>query len=362
MGRSDVISLWFGEPDVATPDFIRQAAIDSLNQGETFYTEGLGRMFLREALSSYLRKLHSAGPSPERIAVTVSGGNAINLAFQCVLREGDQVVTPTPAFPNLQSIPALQGAQVQTVPMHYGPQIGWQLDINRLVEACATARAVLVNSPSNPTGWVQSRDDQLALLAASRRYGTWIISDEVYSRIYFDGPVAPSWVEIAEPEDRVLIVNSFSKAWAMTGWRLGWLTAPTSLMPTLERIIEFSISSAPAFTQRAATQALTDGEPFIAESVARYRHNLDTIEEVFAGVPQIRFLRPPATFYAFFEVEGVRDNLDYAARMMNEAGVGLAPGTTFDPHAHSWFRLCFAQSPARLQSALQRLQDFWQAE
>lgn len=363
MGKPNVIPLWFGEPDLSTPDFICRAAVESLGDGETFYTEGLGRPRLRMAITDYMNRLHNLGHggstelSLDRIAVTVSGGNALNLAFQCVLEQGDLVVTHSPTFPNLLSIPALYGARVETVPMTM-TTVGWELDVDRLLDASREAKVILINSPNNPTGWVMPKEDMLKLLTVARERGTWLISDEVYSRIYFSAKAAPSFAELATPEDRLLVVNSFSKAWAMTGWRLGWLTVPASVLPMLERIIEFSVSSAPAFAQRAACVALEEGEDFVRECVARYHSNLQMVTSAFEKIERINFVPPTATFYAYFRIEGVQENFEFAQKLIDEAGVGLAPGTTFDPQATDWYRLCFAQTPQRLAEALDRLSKY----
>lgn len=360
MGKPNVIPLWFGEPDLSTPDFICQAAVESLGRGETFYTEGLGRPQLRMAIAEYMNRLHDLGHdrstaiTMERIAVTVSGGNALNLAFQCVLEQGDLVVTHSPTFPNLLSIPALYGARVETVPMTIASG-GWELDVEQLLDASRDAKVILINSPNNPTGWVMPREAMLELLTVARQRGIWLISDEVYSRIYFSAKAAPSFSELATSEDRLLVVNSFSKAWAMTGWRLGWLTVPASVLPMLERIIEFSVSSAPAFAQQAACVALEEGEDFVRECVARYHKNLQMVTEAFAKIERIKFVPPTATFYAYFQIEGVKQNFEFAQKLIDEAGVGLAPGTTFDANANDWYRLCFAQTPERLAEALNRL-------
>jgi aspartate/methionine/tyrosine aminotransferase len=357
MGRPDLIALWFGEPDVATPEFIRRAATESLDGGETFYTEGLGRCYLREALSEYLTRLHGSPIGAERIAVTLSGSNAVNLAFQCILNEGDKVLTTCPAFPNLLSIPALHGARVETIPLR-PTEHGWRLDTAELLHAAEGAKALLINSPNNPTGWVMSQDQMREILSACRITGTWLISDEVYSRLCFDRPAAPSMLEVAEPEDRLIVVNSFSKAWAMTGWRLGWLTLPESLMPTLERIMEFSVSCAPAFAQRAGVAALNAGEPFIQEQNERYFANLQSVRQRLSAIEGVELPPTDATFYAFFRIQGVTDNLQFARRLLDEANVGIAPGIAFDPQAVDWFRICFAKSPESLSQALDRLEGW----
>ncbi len=357
MHRPGLIPLWFGESDRPTPDFISDTAAESMRAGETFYSEGLGRPFLREAIARYSTDLYGVPISSERVAVTVSGLNALNLAFQCVLEQGDRVLAPLPIWPNVLSVPALQGAQVETIPLTVGPG-GWSLDVDRFLERAKGAKAVVLNSPANPTGWMMSGPEQQRVLEALREGGTWLIADEVYARLCFTGRAAPSFLEVAEPEDRLIVINSFSKAWAMTGWRLGWLTLPPSLAPVVEKIAEFSVSCAPPFAQRAGVAALERGEPFVEDQVAGLRSALDLTAARLAGSDRIEFHRPDATFYAFFRIDGVRDSVAFARRLIDEANIGLAPGLAFDPHAVDWFRLCFAKSEPLLVEALERLMAF----
>ncbi|MEM9630882.1 MAG: pyridoxal phosphate-dependent aminotransferase [Pseudomonadota bacterium] len=357
MGTEGLIPLWFGEPNEPTPKFICDTATQALADGETFYAEGLGRPFLRHAIADYMTNLYGRQIGAERIAVTVSGGNALNLAFQSVLEEGDAVATITPAFPNLLAIPRLQGARLITHPMdiHEGR---WRLDVDAFLEAAKPAKAVLINSPSNPTGFMLEPDEMHHIMQVLRQRGTWLISDEVYARIVFDRIVAPSFLDVSEPEDRLIVVNSFSKSWAMTGWRLGWLTLPPSLTPVIEKIAEFSVACAPPFAQRAAVTALAEGEPFIAETIAKYRLALDMIEENFACHPQVTFPVPNSAFYAFFKLNGVEDSVSLARDLIANAKVGLAPGEAFLMKEPGWFRLCFAQTPSQLGEALERLQPW----
>ncbi len=357
MHRPGLIPLWFGESDRPTPDFISDTAAESMRAGETFYSEGLGRPFLREAIARYSTDLYGVPISSERVAVSVSGLNALNLAFQCVLEQGDRVLAPLPIWPNVLSVPALQGAQVETIPLTVGPG-GWSLDVDRFLERAKGAKAVVLNSPANPTGWMMSGPEQQRVLEALREGGTWLIADEVYARLCFTGRAAPSFLEVAEPEDRLIVINSFSKAWAMTGWRLGWLTLPPSLAPVVEKIAEFSVSCAPPFAQRAGVAALERGEPFVEDQVAGLRSALDLTAARLAGSDRIEFHRPDATFYAFFRIDGVRDCVAFARRLIDEANVGLAPGLAFDPNAEDWFRLCFAKSEPLLAEALERLMAF----
>lgn len=357
MGTKGLIPLWFGEPNEPTPQFICDAAADALRAGETFYAEGLGRPFLRDALSDYMSALYDKPITRDRIAVTVSGGNALNLAFQSVLNEGDTVATLTPAFPNLLAIPELQGANLIQYPLEI-KNGRWALNVDGFLKACEPAKVVLINSPSNPTGIMLSDDEIAHIMDVLRKRGTWIISDEVYARIVYDCAVAPSFLTHSEPEDRLIVVNSFSKSWAMTGWRLGWLTLPPSLTPTVEKIVEFSIACAPPFTQRAGVRALVEGEDFLHETLQKYQQALELIQSRWAENPRIILPQPDSAFYAFFKIQGVTDTIETAKRLIDEAKLGLAPGEAFLMCEPGWFRLCFAQTQDQLSEALDRL-DAW---
>jgi aspartate/methionine/tyrosine aminotransferase len=231
----------------------------------------------------------------------------------------------------------------------------WELDVEAFLEACKPAKAVLINSLSNPTGFMPERDEMDHILKVLRARGTWLISDEVYAGIVFDRPVAPSFLDVAEPEDRLIVVNSFSKSWAMTGWRLGWLTWPPLLTPLIEKIAEFSVACAPPFAQQAAVTALQEGEPFIAETTKQYSQALAVVQQRLGSHPRVTFPPPQSAFYAFFHVSGIEETLPAAQSLITEAQVGLAPGEAFLTKEPGWFRLCFAQSQVQFEQALERI-------
>ncbi|HTL25700.1 MAG TPA: aminotransferase class I/II-fold pyridoxal phosphate-dependent enzyme, partial [Burkholderiales bacterium] len=230
---ADLLPFWVGEPDEPTPEFIRRGGLDSINAGETFYTHNLGIPELRGALAAYLSRLHGHVPQ-ESIAVTSAGVNALMLVSQLLVDPGERVVEVVPLWPNLQEIPKILGAQVTTVPLRFS-RTGWELDLDRLLDALTPGtRAVYINSPNNPTGWTISREAQRAVLERCRKLGIWIFSDDAYERIYFEGEgVAPSFFDLAEPGERLISVNTFSKTWLMAGWRLGWIVLPRELMDDL---------------------------------------------------------------------------------------------------------------------------------
>jgi len=355
IGKKDVLAFWVGEPDQPTPDFIRQAGIESIDAGEVFYTHNLGIPELREALARYISHLHT-GIDPDEVAITSAGVNALMIASQLLVDAGDRVVEVVPLWPNLQEIPKILGAQVETVALRFSPS-GWTLDVEELLKKLtANTKALYLNSPNNPTGWTVTEEQQRAILDHCRKHGIWIVADDAYERLYFgEGGVAPSFLDIAEEGDRVISANTFSKAWLMTGWRLGWLVVPRGLLADVGKLIEYNTSCAPVFVQRAATVALKEGEPIIARSLSRYRKARNFLVGELQKIPKVKVASPSGTMYAFFQIEGVTDSLAFCKKLVKETGLGLAPGAAFGPEGEGFVRWCFAASEERLADGVQRL-------
>jgi aspartate/methionine/tyrosine aminotransferase len=358
MGRSDVLAFWFGESDEVTPEFIREAAIESLRQGETFYAHNLGLPELREAIAAYTSALH--GPvAADRIAVTSGGVNALMLAVQALVDAGDEVVAVTPVWPNLTAQPLIMGAKLKRVSLR--PEGGaWRLDLPALLTAITPAtRLLIVNAPNNPTGWTLARDEQQAILDHCRATGTWILADEVYERLYFEATpngCAPSFLDIARGGDRLVVAHSFSKSFLMTGWRLGWLVLPPELTQPMGKLIEFNTSCASVFTQRAALAAIRRTDEVTPRVVAHLKACRDTLVPLLAALPGVQVAPAKGGMYAFFKLDGFGDSLELAKRLVTEAGLGLAPGNAFAPEAQGWLRWCFAsRDPARLEQGVARL-------
>jgi aspartate/methionine/tyrosine aminotransferase len=330
--------------------------VASLASGETFYSHNLGLPELREALARYTAGLHPA-VGVERIAVTSSGVSALMIAMQALAGPGDEVVAVVPVWPNLTAQPAILGATVTRVPLKVRDG-GWTLDIDALLGAVIERSCVLlINAPNNPTGWTLTRDEQLAILAHCRRTGTWIIADEVYERIYFEpDAAAPSFLDIADAQDRLVVVQSFSKSFLMTGWRLGWLVLPETLTPAIGKLIEFNTSCAPVFVQRAGLAALAQADAFVPGLVQRLKQCRDLLIPKLAALPGVQVATPRGGMYAFFRVEGRDDSLAYAKQLVASSGLGLAPGAAFGDEAEGWLRWCFAsRDPARLSQGVERL-------
>ena len=372
LGRDDVLAFWFGESDEVTPDFIRQAAMDSLTRGETFYSHNLGLPELRSAIAQAMSAKHPAhdggAAQPigmERIAVTAGGVNALMLAVQSLIDPGDEVVAVTPVWPNLTAQPLIMGANLRTVSLQ--PVDGaWTLDLDALLQAITPlTKLLVVNAPNNPTGWTLSQDEQRAILARCRATSTWILADEVYENLYFEPSpqaCAPSFLDVADADDRLVVVHSFSKSYLMTGWRLGWLVMPPVMAASMGKLIEFNTSCASVFTQRAGIVALQRAHEVTPRVVQHLKACRDTLIPALRQLPGVQLANPKGGMYAFFQLSGATDSLAIAKQLVQEAGLGLAPGNAFAPEANGWLRWCFASRDLhRLEQGVERLRQ-WMAQ
>ena len=362
MGAPDVLAFWFGEPDRPTPRFIVEAARLALDEGDTFYLPNLGMPALREAIAGYASRLHAGDGPPigaARIGVTSSGVSALMLAAQALLSPGDRVVAVVPLWPNLTAIAAVLGARVDTVALSVDGG-RWRLDVERLLAALTPGtRLLMINSPGNPTGWVIPPEAIRAVREHCRRHGIWILSDEAYERLVFDGSgCAPSFLDGAHPEDRLVVANTFSKTWQMTGWRLGWLVMPEALAPDVEKLVEFNTSCAPGFVQRAGLAAVRDGEAATLEFADYVAAGARALMDSLAGVPRARPVAPDGAMYVLLRIDGERDSLALAKALVREARLGLAPGVAFGEACEGWLRWCVARPAATLHDGVGRLERF----
>jgi len=357
-GRDGLTALWAGEGDLPTPAFICEAATRSLAAGETFYTWQRGIPELRAALARYHAQLYGREFSAEEFYVVGSGMQAIQIVTACVAGAGDEILIPTPTWPNAAAAAGIVGATPVEVPMSFGND-GWSLDLDRLAAAMTPrTRALFVVSPSNPTGWTATRADLTALLALARRHGLWIIADETYARFWYgEGPRAPSFFDVMEPEDRILFVNTFSKNWAMTGWRVGWIVAHPSLGQVIENLIQYSTSGVAQFMQRAAVAAIERGEGFVQHLIDRARRGRDIACDGLRATGRCRFVPPAGAFYLFFTMDGETDTRRLVMRLIDEANVGMAPGTAFGAGGEHFLRLCFARNAEQLEAAIGRVAE-----
>ena len=357
-GREGLIPLWVGEGDLPTPPFIVEAATRALHDGDTFYTWQRGVPALRTALAAYHVHHYGGVFNPERFFVTGGGMQAIQIALRMVAGAGDEVVVPTPAWPNIAAAIGVSGAAPVAVPMTLG-NAGWMLDLDRLFDAVTDrTTAIFLNSPSNPTGWTARQDELAAILAFARQRGLWIVADEVYHRFFYAGDRSPSFYDVAERDERILYVNTFSKNWSMTGWRIGWLSAPPALGATIENLIQYSTSGVAGFMQKGATAALDHGEDYVALQVERARKGREIVVNGLGASGRIRFAEPAGAFYLFFSIDGEADTEKLALRLVDEANVGVAPGTAFGEAGRSFMRLCFARNSTDVREATERI-AYW---
>ncbi len=361
MGRDDVLPFWFGESDQPTPAFIREAAVASLQAGETFYTENLGRPYLRQAISTYLAGLHGREIPVDRVAVTASGGSALMLVSQLLVSPGDRVVIVTPLWPNAVEIPKILSAQVECVSLEV--RAGrWVLPLEKLLDALTPqTRMLVLNSPNNPTGWTVEREEQRAILEHCRRLGIWILADDVYERLIFrdDLRSAPSFLTLIDGDDRLIVVNSFSKAWTMTGWRVGWLAGPPKIFAGLAPLIEYNTSSVAEFSQRGATVALEQGEPYVLQQRSDLATTKARLSAALRTLPGVEVPEADGAMYLFIRIAGHNDSMELARRLIDQVGLGLAPGRAFGPEGEGWLRWCYAASWSRNALGVERLAKFY---
>ena len=353
----DVDFLCFGESDQPSPIGARDAAIQALMDGDTRYPDVRGVPALRQSLAQYLTGLHAHPVKESRIQVTASGMAAITVAMAAVIRAGHRVVVHSPAWPNIANAARLRGAVVEQLDLDAHPDGSFGLDLDRLDTMMDGARAFVLNSPNNPTGWTATEAELRAIRDIARKHSAWVISDEVYSRLVYDGQAAaPSMLDVAEPEDRILVCNSFSKTWIMTGWRLGWVVIPEGTSEQFADIVEAIHSGVAPFTQQAGIAAIAD-----QVAIGRFRGYCATGREMASqallGLNGIRYQPPVGAFYAFIAIDGVNDSLDLAKKLVTRHGIAVAPGVAFGAAGEGCLRVCFAQSPALMERAMQRLRD-----
>ena len=363
MSMDGVLRLYFGESSLPTPEYIKQAAARALADGYTFYTENAGLPSLRAAIAGYYRRLQEVVLDPlAEIVVTASGVQALNLAIRCVLDPGDEALVLSPVWPNGASSVAMANGVARQIPH---PLCGgrYRLDMDALQAALTPrTRLLLYTSPSNPLGWVATDEEQNQLLDFARRHDLWLIADEVYDRLYYAGSrlgcPAPSILRKAAREDAVMVVQSFSKSYCMTGWRVGWLVARRDAAAKATQLNEFIISHAPSFAQKAAETAIAEGEAELETMVARLKENRDLCLEALRGMRGVTVPEPDGAFYVFPRIEGLTDSFAFAKRLLLETKVGLAPGVAFGPGGEGSVRICYAAERSILEPALERLGRF----
>lgn len=355
MGIDGIIPLWFGETPWRTSDMAVKAATDALKNGEHFYQPNSGLPVLRQAICEYQQKLYGQEFELNRVTVTASGMQGIALVAQALVSDGDLVVAIEPSWPNVVEAFKISGAEVtlQSLEVKDGK---WMLDLERFLGLLTpNVKAVVLNSPNNPTGWTMPEADMRVLFEHCKKHDIWLVSDDVYARLYRHGKVAPSFMQWATADDKVISINSFSKAWSMTGWRLGWICAPAALEATFAMLTEFNIAGPAGFIQQAGAKMLRDGEGEIDLLTERLTAAYELAAAKLSTMQGVEFVQPDGAFYCFFKVEGMTDSLATAKNLLHIAKVGVAPGVAFGEAGEGYLRICFAQPLEVLSEALDRL-------
>ncbi len=356
--REGLLPLWVGEGDEPTAEFIAKAAADALTGGETFYTWQRGIPELRQAIADYYARKFGASLKPENCYAVGSGMQAIQLSVQAVTEPGDEMIYLSPAWPNFPAAMEIAGAR--SVPVTLDFENGrWALDLNKLKAAITPkTKGLFINTPSNPTGWTATREDLVAILEMARKHDIWIIADEIYALYYYAGERAPSFMDVMEPDDRILFVNSFSKNWSMTGWRVGWIVAHEELGQVIENLIQYSTSGVAQFLQRGAVMALNEGDSVIQRNFEKAAKARDLLCDTLIATNRVETLKPDGAIYAFLKIDGVSDSRKAAFDIVDKTNVGLAPGTAFGAGGAEFFRACFLRDPAVVGQAAERLAEY----
>ena len=356
IGKKDIIPLYFGETDIPTPSFISQEMKNALDAGHTFYSANQGIPELVNTVSKYTSSLHKNNIDPSRIMITSAGMNALMIASQAIIDPRDKVICITPVWPNFMRCIEIMGGEVIEIPLIYSDTNNkWNLNIEEIKKHIKDVKAIYINSPNNPTGWMMNEKEQMEILQLCRKNKTWIVSDEVYERIVYDRNVAPSFLDLTDENDLLLVANSFSKSWAMTGWRLGWIVVPKNLLSIFEKLNEYNVASPSSPAQYAGIKAINDGEEFLKTMIDNFSINRDLVMKRLSAFSRITLPLPEAAFYAYFKVEDVTDSEKFCIETLDKTSVGLAPGSAFGKGGDGWIRLCYAKSPDLLNQAFDKL-------
>jgi aspartate aminotransferase len=354
-GMPGSIKLCYGESDEPTPEFICRAAGEAALAGHTFYTHTAGTPELREAIATKVNELHGLSYRPSEIMSTVGASTGIFTAVRACVGPGDNAIVISPAYAIFVNAVTMAGGDARSVPL-VRDGVRYRLDLDRVREAIdRNTKLIVVNSPSNPTGWVISIDEQLALAELAERHDARILADEVYERLVFDVPVARSFARVVSNKDRLIVVNSFSKTYNMTGWRLGWVQSSESVIRALYKAAEFITSNATAIVQQAGIVALRDGEPYVNDLRARYASRRALVVSAMRAIPGLSLPEPEGAFYAFPRVDGLADSASFAMDLLRRTGVALAPGSAFGSTGEGHVRFCFAASEETLTRALEAI-------
>ena len=357
------LKLCYGESDMPTPTFICDALAEAAYGGHTFYTHTAGYTELRQAIADKIFELHQVRYSVPEIMATVGGTMAIYAAIRAFVGRGDNAVIISPAYAIFSNAVIMAGGEPRFASLAQTVNAAgdrFVLDLDRIRGAIdARTKMLIVNSPSNPTGWVIDQEEQKALADVAERHDLVLLADEVYERLIYDGrPIAPSFARVEADRDRLVVINSFSKTYNMTGWRLGWAQSSERTITAMYRAVEFMTSNPAAMVQQAGIVALENGEPYIAELRDHYAKQRAQVKTALGSLSGVSLPDPQGAFYAFPKFSFINDSTTFTAELVRETGVALAPGAGFGRDGEQYIRVCFASREATVREALARVTKF----
>jgi aspartate/methionine/tyrosine aminotransferase len=352
----DIVHLEIGQPDVPTFDNVAQAGTQAIREGRTRYNPPPGIVALREAIAEDAGRRRGIKVRPSEVVVVPGAKPMLFFPTLALVEPGDEVIYPDPGFPTYAAMIGVAGGV--PVPVRLREETGFAFDLDAFDEALSDrTRLIILNSPGNPTGGVLSIDVLEHIAEAARRHDAWVLSDEIYLRLAFDGVAVPSIAGLPSIRERTVICDGFSKTYAMTGWRLGFGIMPEPLAERLGLLLTHSVGCTATFTQYAGLEALTGPQEQVEAVVAEYQRRRDVLVDGLNAIPGVRCQRPQGAFYAFPSITAFGRTSDWMADyLLEEGGVAVLPGTAFGAGGEGYLRLCFANSMERIEVGLERLE------
>jgi len=356
----EILHLELGQPDFRTPEHVSQAGIAAIEEGLTRYTPPAGLMKFRELIAVDAGARRGVTITPDMVVVGSGSKPGLFFPTLALVAPGDEVIYPDPGFPTYHAMIRVAGGVPVPVTLREENQFSFDLNVFDSKISDRT-KLIILNSPSNPTGGVIPLDDLKHIAAQAQKYNAWILTDEIYSRLVYDGmESAPSIASIDGMLERTVIADGFSKAYAMTGWRLGYMIAPPVLAERLELLITHSTGCTAMFTQYAGMEAITGPQDFVREMVIEYQKRRDRMVELVNAIPGVHAQKPQGAFYVFPNVKSFGiSSKEIQRRLLEEEGVAVLAGTDFGPAGDGYIRLCYATSMEVIERALEKIHKFF---
>jgi len=348
-----IIHFQIGEPDFDTPENIKEAAYRALKEGQTHYSHSLGIWELRSSVASYYKRHYDVNVDPEEVVIGVGGKSLILITILALIDKGDEVICPNPSYPAYESILSYVGANIKFLPLRESK--GFSFDIEELKSLVSNkTKLVIINNPQNPTGGIIPKEDLMELAKLSEKYGFFVFSDEIYDRIVYDGKF-DSYIELAK-NDRTIILNGFSKTYAMTGWRLGWVIVPRFLVPVYQKLAINVYSCPPTFPQYGAIEALNGPQDSVDMMVKEFKKRRDFVFEKINEIKNLSMVKPKGAFYAFVNISKTGlSSKQFFEKLLYEYDVAVLSGSAFGKYGEGYIRISYATSMENLSEGIGRI-------